>query len=94
MEKQKTPAAPGGVEQRKDGREKQEWRGLSCGLSCRGAAEEVGPGSLGFESQRLLPSVRGPWLLGPPGQVCVWERLFWGHAEEGKEGRECGTLVG
>ena len=60
-----------------------------------GVAEEVGPGRLGFESQAevqgLLLRVRGPWGLGRPGQVCVWERLLWGPCRGGEGGRECGT---
>lgn len=33
----------------------------------------MGPDSLGFENQGLLPSVRGPLELGTPGQICVWK---------------------
>lgn len=67
-------------------------RGLSCGRSYRVAAEEVGPGSLGFENQGLLP--RGPWELGTPGQLCVWKDGSGGWAEDGEEGKEGGTLGG
>ena len=56
------------------------------------AAEQVGPGSLGFfesqaEVQELLLRVRGLQELGRLGQICVWERRLWGPCR-GKQGRE------
>lgn len=82
VERQKIPL-PLGV------RARERWQGSGRPMGA-GAAEELGPGSRGLESQAEVQGpllrVRGPWELGTPGQICVWETVLGAHAEEGKEG--------
>ena len=94
MERQRTPPTPGG-------KPKEGWEGKAgivrtllwsvVGRVQAGAAEEVEPGSLGFESQaevqELLLRVRGPWELGRLCQICAWERLLWRLCRGGQGGK-------
>lgn len=74
MEREMTPPTPGGEPREGWERKARIVRTLlwsAVGQVRSGAAEEVGPGSLGSEShaevQELLLRVRGPWELGRLG---------------------------